>query len=743
MKSKLSSGIFLAALGLSLWMWWSHLSSDGHERMLKLLQEIRDRTPDDNYYLGDAAVRQAKTQLAKLPVNATDSQRLPFHYNLGHGELRLGETEKAIEHLQWVYEHLSIFRAQAAGAPKHLLSRFSGFEEEVIFYLAVAYLRRGETQNCVHCQSAESCVLPIRGKGIHQYQSGSRQAIKYFLELLERNPQHLAARWLLNIASMTLGCYPVDVPEKFLIPPEKFESSQPFPRFVNVAADLGLNTVGLAGGAIVDDFDCDGFLDLVVSDSDPKVELRYFRNHGDGTFSERTKEAGFSNLFGGLNLTHADYDNDGDLDILVLRGGWIANVGHPNSLLQNDGNARFRDVTFEAGLGENHFPTQTAGWSDYDNDGDLDLYVGNENDRSQLFENNGNGTFTDVAHRAGVENRRFVKGVVWGDYNSDRYPDLYVSNLGQENRLYKNNADGTFTDLAPRLGVTEPNESFPVWFWDFNNDGALDIYVSTYSISAFPIGVKIFVQDLLGLPQNAEIEHLYQGDGKGAFRQVAVEQNVGRVTFPMGANFGDLNGDGFPDYYLGTGTPEFNALMPNLMFLNNEGNGFSDVTMSGGFGHLQKGHGVSFADIDNDGDQDVFIVMGGAYQGDVATNVVFENPGFGNHWITIKVVGHKSNRYGIGARIRVVINEAGTERSIYKWVNSGGSFGANPLRQEIGLGKASRIETLEVFWPTTNQTQQFHNVAANQFIEISEGQPQYRQLAWKTAPFRHRSLSPD
>ena len=200
----------------------------------------------------------------------------------------------------------------------------------------------------------------------------------------------------------------------------------------------------------------------------------------------------------------------------------------------------------------------------------------------------------------------------------------------------------------------------------------------------------------------------------------------------MGSNFGDLDNDGFPDFYLGTGYPGYEGLMPNLLFHNRGGTGFSDVTTAAGLGHLQKGHGVAFADFDNDGDQDIFVELGGAFAGDAFGNALFENPGFGNHWITVKLLGKRSNRMGVGARIRIEIQEAGTRRSVYKWVNSGGSFGANPLRQEIGLGQATSIELLEVFWPTSGQIQRFRDVALDQFIEITEGQNEYRKLPWKT-----------
>jgi hypothetical protein len=412
-----------------------------------------------------------------------------------------------------------------------------------------------------------------------------------------------------------------------------------------------------------------------------------------------------------------------------MRGAWLGAAGRvPNSLLQNDGHARFVDVTFEAGLGEVHYPTQTASWADYDNDGDLDVYVGNESVADakppcQLFRNEGNGTFVDVAPAAGVTNDRFAKSVAWGDYDDDGDADLYVSNLGEPNRLYRNQGDGTFVDVAGELGVDRPSMSFAAWFWDYDNDGHLDLHVAAYPWSDGGLGAV--VRSALGLPHQAETAALYRGDGKGGFEDVGRTSGFDRVTLPMGANYGDLNNDGWLDLYLGTGYPDYEALMPNVMYLNRAGRGFVDVTYSAGLGHLQKGHAVVFADIDQDGDQDLFAQIGGFFYGDRFANALFENPGSGNHWLALELQGARANRSAIGARLRIDFVEDGKTRSVYRTLNTGGSFGSNPLRQTIGLGRAEKIERLEIRWPGSNATRVIEHLPLDRLVRFVEGEEAY------------------
>jgi len=686
-----------------------------HRRMLALLKEIRDRTPEEHYWLSDRQARELRARLSGLRADAPEVIRFEVLLKLGEAEQRLGREEEAINYLSEAHRLL----------PKVEGELDEGWAERATFNLAVAYLRLGETRNCCLRNSSEMCLLPIRRGGVHVEQEPSRQAIKYFLEALGRSregvPGYLSALWLLNIACMTIDAYPEGVPPKYRIPPERFESEEPFPLFPNVAQRAGVDTFSLSGGAVSEDFNFDGHLDLLVSTYDPAGEIRLFINKKDGTFADFTRQAGLTGIYGGLNMVQADFDNDGDPDVLVLRGAWGGKSGrHPDSLLRNNADGTFTDVTFDVGLGEVHYPSQTASWGDYDNDGDLDLYIGNETTAElqapcQLFLNRGDATFTDVAPSAGVTNDRWSKGVIWGDYDSDRLPDLYLSNLEGDNRLYRNRGDGTFADVAPALGVTRPRNSFPTWFWDFDNDGVLDIYVAAYDAL-----IDDLAADRLGLPFDAELACLYRGDGRGGFQEVARERNLVHPNAPMGSNFGDLDNDGYLDFYLGTGYPPYYALMPNVMYHNQAGQRFADVSAAGGFGHLQKGHAVVFADFDNDGDQDIFEQMGGGLAGDKFNDVLYENPGFGNHWVSVELVGVLSNRSAIGARIRVQVMEKGRSRAIFKWVNSGGSFGANPLRQMIGLGKAEKIELLEVYWPTSDRIQTLRDVPLDRSIQIRE-----------------------
>ncbi|HZS03586.1 MAG TPA: FG-GAP-like repeat-containing protein [Blastocatellia bacterium] len=645
-----------------------------------------------------------------------------LHNELGQLYAYRGEMGKAVEQFDSAYQIL------ISNLGRH--PEFAGDKPYFEEILGIANLRSGEVDNCLHNHNAETCIFPLSAAARHRITAGAEKSIEYFKRHLAQKPDNLEVRWLLNLAYMALGKYPQAVPPDFLIPPAAFASKDRFAKFTDVAASLGVDVVSGAGGAIMDDFDNDGFLDLVISSVDACQSLRYFHNKGDGTFADWTEKAKLTDQIGGINCVQTDYNNDGWLDIFVMRGGWEFPMR--NSLLRNNGDGTFTDVTKESGLLSGEHRTHTAAWADFDNDGWLDVFVGHEETPSQLFRNNGDGTFTDVTPRAGVGRTAFTKGATWGDYDNDGYPDLYVSNYGGENFLYHNNGDGTFTEVGKQLGVERPLMSFPTWFCDYDNDGWLDIFVSCFVPSVAEVAAGY-----LGLPARAETMKLYRNTGDGKFQDVTKKVGLDRVLPAMGANFGDLDNDGFLDFYIGTGAPSYAALVPNFVFRNKAGLSFADVTAASGMGHLQKGHGVAIGDLDNDGDADVFVNIGGFLPGDQYNKALFENPANGrgkaesNNWIAIRLVGVKTNRAAIGAKIRLTLADAGGRKSLrYREVTSGGSFGASSLAQEIGLGKAKQIETLEIIWPVSRTRQIFHNLGANQFIEVKElaGEYQIRRL---------------
>ena len=664
-----------------------------HAAMLALLEDVRLKTPRQNAYLGDQPLKNLLKSRAELDLERVSPMTLArFDYDIGMQLLRLGRTDEAVT-------SLSASHARLAALPR---AEWPPFAERLEYDLGVAYMRKGETDNCDARHTAQSCLLPIEGQGVHADKTGSREGMRWLRAAVKDSPDEivrLCARWLLNIAAMTVGEYPDALSEAERIPPSVYASESPFPRFRDVAPELGLNDFDLAGGVVIEDLDGDGLLDVFTSSSDTSTGLDFHHNNGDGTFEERA-EANLAGLYGGLNLVSGDADNDGWVDILVLRGGWLfGSRGQiPRSLLQNRGGT-FLDVTISAGLNKEFFPSQAGAFADYDLDGDLDLYIGAEANidnlfAGQLFRNRGDATFEDVARTAQVENVRYCKGVAWGDYDADRYPDLYCNNLDGRNRLYHNLRDGTFQDVAETLGVIHPLNGFSTWFFDCNNDGALDIWASAYEIVDPSASLRLYpvVASYLGLPYQGDTPVLYYGDGRGGFRRAGPEANLHRLNLPMGSNFGDLDNDGYLDVYLGTGYPAYDGLVPNVLYWNRGGKRFLDVSAAAGVGHLQKGHGVAFADLDQDGDLDLFEQMGGAYPGDGFGDTLYENPGFGNHWLEVACTGVRSNRFAVGTRLHAEFVDGGERRHVWRWVVTGGSFGVSPHAQYLGLGKAKVVE---------------------------------------------------
>ncbi len=710
---KLSACRYLIPFLLPIFVISCHSGGHSNEDMVRLLHAIRDsESVAANAYAPEASLR-----FMDSVINVSNnSQQLVMASTIKADLLfKLGKEQEAVKLLEGELPGVESLAAR----------------RQVMKMMAIGYLRIGERLNCLNNHSAESCLFPIRGAGIHSNKAGSSMAIRLYEEILQSDSTDLESRWLLNIAYMTVGGYPSGVPPRWLLKGLDADTTGSIKPFSEMAGGTGLDINNMSGGALVEDMDNDGNLDVVTSSIGLDEGMHYVRNNGNGTFTDLSVSSGLSAFTGGLHLMQTDYNNDGLKDIFVVRGAWKGHYGRePVSLLRNNGDGTFTDVTVQAGLLSLH-PSQTAVWADFNNDGWLDVFVGAESSGKdsfpcELYMNNKDGTFTEVSARAGCRVVDFVKGVVAADYNNDGRPDIFVSSLTGTKRLLRN--DGVvngcvhFTDVSEASGLAKnKTPTFATWFWDYDNDGWPDILACNYQVDR---SLAIYAAtEVLRQPSNgAGKVLLFHNNHDGTFTDVSDTVGLNKVVFAMGCNFGDIDNDGYPDLYFGTGNPLYQSLLPNKLFRNDGGKRFEDVTGVSRTGNLQKGHGVAFADIDNDGDEDIYIDMGGPYHGDPYQNLLFINPGQNkNHWISLDLQGVQSNRAAIGARIRLVIHDEGRMRSVYKDVNSGSSFGANPLRQHMGVGSAKTIDTLEIKWPGSGLVQTFRDVHVDAFLKIKEG----------------------
>ncbi|HEV2480464.1 MAG TPA: CRTAC1 family protein [Puia sp.] len=718
--------------------WLGHKRSIFRERKASYEAAMRPVDDKNNAFYPEARVRY-NDSLLKQPQN-TPRQIMAAEYGKAEALLQLGEEPQAIELLTDVVTRLKLFPGQSPGEDPRKL-------------LALAWLRQGERNNCLSLHSSGSCIFPIQTSGIYSDPLATQNGIDLYQTILADDADDLASRWLLNLAYMTIGKYPSGVPPAWLIPGmDKDSSPVKVKAFRDIAGGLGLaNSRNEAGGTIVDDFDNDGYLDLVTSDWDPDHGMHFYRNNGDGSFTDVSLPSGLSKIKGAFNLLQVDYNNDGYTDIFVLRGGWRGKFGKmPKTLLRNNGDGTFTDVTVESGLLSLH-PTQTAVWADFNKDGWPDVFIGQETTTiddphpCELWLNNKDGTFTEVARQAGCDLTGFVKGVASADYDRDNLPDIFLSLRDGRKVLLRNTGVHSniphFENVTHRAGLDKDTTyTFPTWFWDYDNDGWPDIFVCGYAFNGSL--AKAQAAEALHLPlTSASTMYLYRNNHDGTFSNVTKTTGLDKPVFAMGSNFGDIDNDGWLDMYLGTGNPDFQSLTPNRLFKNMAGRYFADVTGSARVGNLQKGHGVAIADLNNDGYEDIFIETGGAYKGDAFYNSLYCNPGQNdNNWITIKLEGTVSNRSAIGAHLAVTFTENGIARTVYRDVSSGGSFGASPLRQHIGIGQATTIDTLRITWPATGKIQWFTHLAPRQFIRIREGENKITKMTIRAFPFKERNM---
>ena len=533
--------------------------------------------------------------------------------------------------------------------------------------------------------------------------------------------------------------------------------AEPVPRFTNVTRSSGIDFLHVSGpektkpylfeakggGAGFFDYDNDGWLDLLMVQGSTLEQFRkgdnphgaLYRNQGDGTFKEVTREAGLTRPAWGMGVTLGDYDNDGFVDVYL-------NNLQANILYRNRGDGAFEDVTVRAGVGDPGLSSSSA-FGDYDRDGDLDLYVCNyvrydfdslpppgskpicnfrgapafcgplglEGAANRFYRNNGDGTFSDVTEAAGlnVNNRYYSLGVVWADLDSDGDPDLYVANDSTPNQLYVNQGDGTFEEMGFLSGLaTDADGRFQAGMGvdaaDYDNDGRLDLFVTNFA---------------------DDYSTLYQNRGRLLFEDVSQQARLSQPEWMLvgwGAGFFDLNHDGWKDIFHSNG--HVYALVmtagwsdryyqPSSFYLNGKDGTFRDVRKLAG-PDLQKemaGRGMAFGDLDNDGDIDFVI---GNLNG---TPQLFRHEGARpNHWVMFRARGTRSNRDGIGTRITVV---TGQLRQVWEIKRTVGIFSASDPRAHFGLGAAQRIEQVQVKWPS-GVVQEFQNLNADRHYLIDE-----------------------
>lgn len=533
------------------------------------------------------------------------------------------------------------------------------------------------------------------------------------LESIDR----LEALWLLKLTHERQGEEAPALLPRYRFPRRAFVPAATDLHFVDVAAHVGVAKKDRGRGSAWLDFDGDGDFDLFSAGI--QVEHALYRNDG-GQFRDVAQATGLADARGGWAAASADFDNDGDDDLFVSRDAWEGRA--PNSLYRNDSGA-FIDVGHAAGLADSS-DSFTAAWLDFDRDGYLDLYVANgvtgTGAPNALLHNQQNGAFLNVATTAAVADSGQTIGTAAGDFDGDGLTDLYAVNIGQLNRLYRNLGDGTFADVAERAGVLFPVEGgYVAFFFDLDNDGHLDLFAST--MSAFPDVLNSMVTGEAIEPNRP---FLYRNMGDGTFADIAVAAGLKRSFGSMGAGLGDLDNDGFVDIYLANGGPQMARLEPNALYRNMGDGTFADITATAGTGSLGKGHGATFADFDQDGDLDLYAGLGGHYDADTWDNALYRNDGPVQHYLSIELVGTQANRSAIGARVAAFA--AG--RIIRAQRQSGFGFGSsNEPLLHLGLGSATRVDSLHVLWPG-QPPQRFFDLPVDCRIRIAQREAHYQRL---------------
>ena len=564
------------------------------------------------------------------------------------------------------------------------------------------------------------------------YQGNFPQAVQYGVSSLALEPSNDRARFWLWLAAQKLGGYPPEVPEEARTEIKAGRAPTTL-QFEDVSQKIGLDKTGAGRGTAIFDMDGDGYLDVVIASNHAGCSV--YHNNGDGTFTDVSVGSGLEYCYDTFAITVGDYNNDGWDDLYITRQGFFPGE---TVLFRNNGDGTFTDVTKEAGV-QNWGTSFTAQWVDYDCDGNLDLFVTGNQGRfvepqsaNRLFHNNGDGTFTDVTQQAGIVATSPTIGCAWGDYDNDGRPDLFLSSGLGRAQLYRNNGDGTFTDVSRKAGIDQINLGFIALWCDYDNDGWLDLIQFVWSPEDDMLHTLFHGER----PAKGHPLNVYHNNRDGTFTLVSEELGLDECWGTMCGNAGDFNNDGHIDLLLGNGAPPMDRTEPPIIYEFGADGRFHNVTFSAGLPFTGKGHGANMADFEGDGRLSLIVSDGGMYPADLLTTGVYRPKTLPGNFLNVRLVGTTSNRNAIGARLKL---DAGG-RSQYRLVNGGTGFGCMPYEQHFGLGKLEQTESLEIFWPN-GLTQRIENPPVNTSIKIVEGQSGWEEVYKKRPKLSRNSAA--
>ena len=717
LKRRVALGLAMESLASVLAKNRDHIPALRAKAVIHARAELLYYDPNLAYELG-ARVAKLEPHANAYLLNLSEwmSGEVRFTHETGHRvphDPQLG-LDRSLELVESVMDNALPYSNEETAAyflMGRILSRQGKFKDSLLYFEQV--LERTQDSE----QRAEQNIETLRELGASNYRTGEYfEAARRFYQLLQMR-MSAADQWLLQVAVDQIQGQKPLLPKSFAFP-FAAETGVPGLAFEDMAPALGVDRLDGNGTCSWADFDNDGDLDLFLTGSGTFMAV--YRNDA-GKFVDVSEAVGLGKVPSGYSLNLIDYDNDGRLDLYVSLNGWSGPM--KNRLFHNE-DGRFVDVSAKSGA-DDAGSGFTAMWGDLDNDGWLDFVVANgvlkDGSVPQLYRNNHDGTFTNVTQAAGIHEpaEYGAIGVALGDYDQDGDLDILINGLGgAPNRLYRNESNWRFTEVAAKVGLSQAGHNgFVCFFLDYNNDGWPDVLIT--SLAPWVDVVEGLKAGFAPRTLHPDATRLFRNKGNGTFEDVTLKAGLGAPMGVMGAGVADLDNDGFVDLYFGTGDPQMTRLEPNRLFHNNGNGTFSDVTRTVGLARPgNKGHGVSFVDIDNDGDLDLYAQLGGHYPGDHARNAFYRNlKGNQNHWLQVELRG-KLNRFAVGAQLTL---RAG-DLLLYREVKGSEGFGStDPYLVHMGLGTRAKVDSLVVRWPN-GEKQQVTITGVNRRIVVKENQ---------------------